>query len=134
MGCRNDTRRSIQLSKADIVDGTIFPPPPDSELFRYLPARNIDPEDPGLVKEAELLSHWLSGKELFPYVFSMPFFQDPGTAFFIGEESGGLNALRGEKVITVRNSPECILQEGNPLFPFYFATNIPKNAVSIPRH
>ncbi|MDD3689105.1 MAG: transporter substrate-binding domain-containing protein [Synergistaceae bacterium] len=106
MGDRNDARRSIHLSKSDIVAGTIFPTPTDSDLFGYLPARNIDPEDPGLLDELELLSHRFSGKELLSYVFSMPFFQEPGTAFFKGAETGDLNTLRGENVITVRDSPE----------------------------
>lgn len=103
---RSEARRSIQLSKADIVAGTIFPVPPDSDLFGYLPARNIDPEAPGLLQELELLSHRLSGKEFLSYVFSMQFFQEPVTAFFRGAKAGGLNSLRGKNIITVRDSPE----------------------------
>ncbi|WP_367340046.1 transporter substrate-binding domain-containing protein [Aminivibrio sp.] len=105
-GDEKEARRNIHLGKIDAVAGSLYPTRPDSELFGYLPVKNLDLDNRNLPTELELLTHRLSGKELLSYVFTLPFLKEPATVFFPGPQAAGTDTLRGKTVLVSAESQE----------------------------
>ncbi|TDY59715.1 PAS domain-containing protein [Aminivibrio pyruvatiphilus] len=105
-GDGREARRNVHLGKIDAVAGCLYPTLPDSEIFGYLPVKNLDPQNRNLSVELDLLTHRLSGKELLSYVFTLPFLREPATFFFPGREAGGTDTLRGKTVLVAAESQE----------------------------
>ncbi|NCB17776.1 MAG: transporter substrate-binding domain-containing protein, partial [Synergistales bacterium] len=47
-GDGREARRNVHLGKIDAVAGSLYPTPSDSELFGYLPVKNLAPENSNL--------------------------------------------------------------------------------------